>query len=244
MPICTIPDTSEFGVILQVHEADIDQITSGLPVTVTLDTYKGVVLKGSVDKIAAVAIAGGWRDDVKKFAVEVGIVGSSLTLRTGITAKAEIGPIAREIARRAGVSANGATTVLRGLAADGPVWEARLAHAGLFVLDPEHVVTPILRQLTGVVDELLRRIGEHAQGWTLAPAWVGLVDPGGSRDPRTVTLVVLRPGRVDTPDPRWTAQVTELNERVSRWTGSKIVCHEIEEGDIEEGEGHAAGHSA
>lgn len=90
MPICTIPDTTEFGVILQVHEADINQISSGLPVTVTLDTYKGVVLKGEVSKIAAVAISGGWQDDVKKFAVDIAIVGSTLTLRTGITAKAEI----------------------------------------------------------------------------------------------------------------------------------------------------------
>jgi hypothetical protein len=86
---------------------------------------------------------------------------------------------------------------------------------------------------TGVVDELLRRIREHAQGWALAPAWVGLVDPGGSTDTGTVTLAVLRPGRVDAADPRWPAQVAELNERVSRWTGSTIVCHEIEEGDIE-----------
>src|SRR5205807_9577414 len=76
--------------ILQVHEADINQLKLGLKATITLDTYKGVVLNGEISKIAAVAISGGWRDDVKKFAVDVGIVGSNLNLRTGITAKAEI----------------------------------------------------------------------------------------------------------------------------------------------------------
>lgn len=143
------------------------------------------------------------------------------------------GPLsAREIARRAGVSANGATTVLRGLAADGPVWEARLAHAGLYVLDPEHLVTPILRQLTGVVDELVRRIGEQAQCWALAPTWVGLVDPASSPDPRTMTLVVARPGRVDAADPRWSAQLADLADRVARWARSTVACHELDEGDV------------
>ncbi len=88
--ICTIPDTSELAVALQVHEAEIDKLKLGLKATVTLETYKGVVLHGEVCKIAAIAISGGWRDEVKKFAVDVAIVESHLNLRTGITAKAEI----------------------------------------------------------------------------------------------------------------------------------------------------------
>jgi HlyD family secretion protein len=88
--LCTIPDTSELAVALQVHEAEIDKLKLGLKATVTLETYKGVVLHGEVSKIAAIAISGGWRDEVKKFAVDVAIIESHLNLRTGITAKAEI----------------------------------------------------------------------------------------------------------------------------------------------------------
>lgn len=88
--IVTIPDTNEMMVTVQVHEADVNVVHSGMPTTVTLETYKDLVLHGAVQKVAAVATAGGWMEDVKKFRVDVALVGSNLNLRPGITAKAEI----------------------------------------------------------------------------------------------------------------------------------------------------------
>jgi HlyD family secretion protein len=90
MCVCTIPDTSEMTVTVQVHEADVNTVKTGMPVNVTLDTYKGLALQGAVTRVASVAGQGDWLEHVKKFEVDIALVGSSLNLRPGITARAEI----------------------------------------------------------------------------------------------------------------------------------------------------------
>src|SRR5205085_3373299 len=80
------------AVLIKVHEADINKLKVGMPATVTLDTYKGLALSGEISKIASVANANdSWfGDDVKKFGVDIAIKDKGLTLRPGITAKAEV----------------------------------------------------------------------------------------------------------------------------------------------------------
>ncbi len=90
----TIPDLRVMQVQVQIHEADINKLKEGLAATVTMDTYPGLVLKGSVSKIAQVAGSQRpWDDDsnVKKFKVEITLEErADLQLRPGISAKAEI----------------------------------------------------------------------------------------------------------------------------------------------------------
>ncbi len=90
----TIPDLRVMQVQIQVHEADINKVKADQPVTVTMDTYPGLVLKGKVTKIAQTAAAQndwGSDDDVKKFKVEITMDEmSGVVLRPGISAKAEI----------------------------------------------------------------------------------------------------------------------------------------------------------
>jgi hypothetical protein len=50
--------------------------------------------------------------------------------------------------------------------------------------------------------------------------------------PAAVTLVVLRPGRVDAADTRWSAQLADLADRVARWARSTVACRELDEGDV------------
>jgi HlyD family secretion protein len=90
--ILTLPDTSELAVVVRVHEADIEKLKVGMPASVTLDTYKGLVLSGEVAKIASVANAGdSWlEEDVKKFSVDIAVKDRNQSLRPGITAKVEI----------------------------------------------------------------------------------------------------------------------------------------------------------
>lgn len=94
-PVMTIPDLRVMQVKIQVHEADIDQVRLGLPAIVTMDTYRGLALKGEVTRIASVATsdnAWGGSREVKKFDVEVTVRGEpgAQTLRPGISAKVEI----------------------------------------------------------------------------------------------------------------------------------------------------------
>ncbi len=93
----TIPDLSIMQTQLQIHEADINKVTLDQIVTVTMDTYPGLILTGKVTKIASVA-GGGMNDmmrmmggEVTTFTVEVTFEEvADITLRPGISAKAEI----------------------------------------------------------------------------------------------------------------------------------------------------------
>ncbi len=90
----TIPDLRLMLVKLSIHEADINRIKKDQRVTVSMDTYPGVILAGKVSKVAQVAVssnAWGMPSSVKKFAVEVLIEDTAgLQLKPGISAKAEI----------------------------------------------------------------------------------------------------------------------------------------------------------
>ncbi len=93
----TIPDLSIMQTQLQIHEADINKVALDQVVTVTMDTYPGLILTGKVTKIASVA-GGGMNDmmrmmggEVTTFTVEVTFEEvEDITLRPGISAKAEI----------------------------------------------------------------------------------------------------------------------------------------------------------
>jgi HlyD family secretion protein len=93
MTLITLPDPSEMAVIIQVHEADIDKIKTGMPAFITSETQKGRVYEGEISKIDAVANAGRRRwggDGVKRFKVEISLRGKDLSLKTGTSAKAEV----------------------------------------------------------------------------------------------------------------------------------------------------------
>jgi RND family efflux transporter MFP subunit len=94
MVLITLPDLRFMQVKLSVHEADVNKVKEGQKCKVTMDTYPGVVLDGEVTKIASIAGSGNpWDRDpeVKKFDVSVTLADtSSLSLKPGISAKAEI----------------------------------------------------------------------------------------------------------------------------------------------------------
>lgn len=93
--ILTVPDLRVMQVKLRIHEADISKMHEGLTATVTMDTYPGLVLEGTVTRIASIASGDNrWEDDpeVKKFDVEVTLdsEGLDVELKPGVSAKAEV----------------------------------------------------------------------------------------------------------------------------------------------------------
>ena len=89
----TIPDLRVMQVQLQVHEADINAVKENLPATVTMETYPGVILKGTVSKIAQVAGDGRGSEmgEVKRFTVHITLdAESERQFKPGISAKASI----------------------------------------------------------------------------------------------------------------------------------------------------------
>ncbi len=91
--IFTIPDLRVMQVRIRIHEADINKIKVDQTVTVTMDTYPGLVLTGKVTKVAQVAEdSQPWREDeVKRFTVDITLDSTGdVTLKPGISAKAEV----------------------------------------------------------------------------------------------------------------------------------------------------------
>jgi HlyD family secretion protein len=91
MTLITLPDLTEMQVLIDVHEADIDQVEKDQEVVITLDTYKGKTFKGKVTHIASVASSNDWGDNTnKQFRVEITMDELDIEVRAGITAKVEI----------------------------------------------------------------------------------------------------------------------------------------------------------
>jgi HlyD family secretion protein len=88
--IVTIPDLRVMQVKLQIHEADINKVKADQVAKITMDTYPGVILNGTVTKVAAIADSSRGQE-VKKFDVEITIEKpQDLELKPGISAKAEV----------------------------------------------------------------------------------------------------------------------------------------------------------
>ena len=89
--LVTIPDLTTMEVLIQVHEADIDQVKLDQPVVVTVDSRKGESYTGKITEIASVATSANWTDESNKtFKVKVTLDGAKTELRAGVTAKAQI----------------------------------------------------------------------------------------------------------------------------------------------------------
>lgn len=89
--IITLPDLSEMEVLVNVHEADVDQVREGQEVRITLDTHRGTVFSGRVVRVASVATSGGWGDDNnKRFRVDILMDPSEAAIRAGVSATADI----------------------------------------------------------------------------------------------------------------------------------------------------------
>ena len=84
----TLPDLHEMQAVVHVHEADYSSVKLEMPVNVTLESLKGRCLKGKVTEIASVANSD-WGDS-KTFEVVITLESSEDSLRSGVTAKAEI----------------------------------------------------------------------------------------------------------------------------------------------------------
>ena len=90
--ILTIPDPTEMAVAIKIHEADIDKIKEGMSAVIRSEVQKDRVFSGRVAKIDSVANAGDrrWGDQVRRFNVEVRLIGNDLDLKPGTSAEVEI----------------------------------------------------------------------------------------------------------------------------------------------------------
>lgn len=89
--IC-LPTTSSVMAEVKIHESNLDKISLGLPVIVTIDALPGKTFTGRVAKIAPLPDAGSmWQNpDMKVYNTEIHLDEGDDDLRTGMSCRAEI----------------------------------------------------------------------------------------------------------------------------------------------------------
>jgi len=85
--VFTIGDTRDLYFKGEVDESDVGQVRVGLPVNITVETYRDKVFPGEVTLISPM---GQERDNVTRFEVRVRIPGETAGLRANMSANAEI----------------------------------------------------------------------------------------------------------------------------------------------------------
>lgn len=113
--------------------------------------------------------------------------------------------------------------ILNELAAAGLVDRTSAGSASLFTLNREHLAADAVEALASMRQHLWARISQHVHGWSRQPEGVvvyGSVARGDGDMTSDIDLLVIRPADVDTDDPGWHRDLTDLATRVTRWTGN------------------------
>src|SRR4051812_18273256 len=136
-------------------------------------------------------------------------------------------------------SEHGVRKVLDRLAAEGVVHRRAAGRAHLYRLNREHLAAPAIETLAGLRAELLRRLRATVAGWDVAAVGVVLFgsvargEAGGTSD---VDVLVVRDHSVDPDADSWRTQVTELEARVTAWTGNDARVLEYADDELDDGE--------
>lgn len=144
----------------------------------------------------------------------------------------------REIARRAGRSARGASLVLEALVDSGMVIRRSHPPAILYRLNEEHVAVPALRALDGVwPTQLLSLLRDIVDAWEVQPHGVavfGSLARGEAGPKSDIDLIVLRRSEVPPGSATWEAQLSGLERRIESATGNPTRILEYEATELDD----------
>ena len=125
----------------------------------------------------------------------------------------------------------GVRKVLRRLAEQGVVIEARIGTHYTYVGNREHIMWPAVEVFMSAADRLDTTIREHVEAWDLPALSVelfGSVAAGTSTADSDIDLMVYRPFLTEDQMGLWDSQVAELRMAVERWTGNACEILEID----------------
>ena len=129
-----LPTTSSVKAEIKLHESNLDKVSVGLPVRITLDAVPGKEYLGKVTKISPLPDAQSvWLNpDLKVYATEVDVESDAQDLRTGMSCLVEIlidhYPEAQFVPIQSVVRVDGEPTVY---VHEGQTFEPRVVDAGL-----------------------------------------------------------------------------------------------------------------
>ena len=128
----------------------------------------------------------------------------------------------RALARHAGVSPQGALTVVNDLAAAGLVHAEPAGPSLMVSLNRDHLAAEAVIALTSLRARLVERLTAELAGWDdLAGAWLfGSAARGDGDRHSDIDLLLVATGGLDRE--RWVERVGRLADQARQWTGNEV----------------------
>jgi len=114
--------------------------------------------------------------------------------------------------------------ILTRMVDSGLVTMAEAGSARLYTLNRDHVAADAVLALLDLRGKLFARIRDRLATWPVQPlaaAVFGSAARGDGGLDSDIDLFLVRPEDLDADDPGWSDQLSELAERVGRWSGNR-----------------------
>jgi DNA-binding transcriptional ArsR family regulator len=142
----------------------------------------------------------------------------------------------REISRLLGRSSHsGVIAALDRLVIQGLVDREEAGRAFLFTLNREHLAAAAAELLADLRGELLHRIRDAIDAWSIEPAHLSLFGSAARGDGDSssdIDVFVVRRKAVERQDPLWREQLDLLIWQIERWTGNPARIAEVGQAEI------------
>lgn len=152
-----------------------------------------------------------------------------------VLARAERALTGRAIERETRSSHGGVQRALDHLVSEGIVSRERAGRAYLYRLNREHLAASWIEGLATLRLQLIDRLRESIGEWEIEPAASVLFGSAARDEADTASdldLLMIRPQGVDAESAVWRAQLMEIQEAVSGWTGNDVRVLEYGEEEI------------
>lgn len=133
-------------------------------------------------------------------------------------------------------SERGVRNALDRLALQGVVSRRGAGSANLYRLNREHLAAPWIQGLAGMRSQLLQRLRERVEDWSIKPVVAvvfGSVARGDASEDSDLDLLVVRPASCPAESPTWETQLAELEESATKWTGNDTRILEFGADELE-----------
>ncbi|WP_344844591.1 hypothetical protein [Kribbella ginsengisoli] len=124
-------------------------------------------------------------------------------------------------------SESGTRKVLNRLVGTGLVIATEVGASIQYSLNRDHLAAGAVIELTELRQELIRRMQERIEGWSVRPLHVGLFDTADG-----VELLVVHDDADSSPT--WAGQLDSLADRFQVWTGNHLRLTDLSAHDLQE----------
>lgn len=135
-------------------------------------------------------------------------------------------------------SVEGVRRALERLTRQGIVAVAVVGPSKLYTLNRNHLAAAYVIGLAYLADEFIDRLREQFGGWQVQPAYAALFGSAATGQMSVdsdIDVLAVRPDEVPADDDGWSAQIQQLAQDGSQWTGNDLRVLEMSEEDTKLG---------